>query len=398
MKRTFFTAGLVGLSLSGSAISLDEVLSQAFQQSPELRAARAEAQAAGADVDAASVWSNPELEFTGEGLGGDRGATDSAEYTLGISQEFPISGKIQKGRAAALHAASAARAAALEAGQDFELRVRSAFADAQAAQEILSVRKQQLDLAEELVTVSEKRREAGAASELEVLRAEMMLESGRGQKLAAEKNLAAACGELARLTGRSDIGNIEGDFFQPLEIPAELTLHKTHPSLQRFQALESQADADVALAKSSAIPDLTFGAGARYEEDGNVHSYLFSASVPLPLFSRGRAEILAAGLRAESLRFENAAARRKLETELSTVRTEFETAVAEVSLCRNTLLPKAEQAVELIRRDTSGRYGWLERIEVQQMLAETRVRTIEAQHTALRAYAQILKFSTGEYK
>lgn len=396
MKKLFLLTAVFGPSLSTQALTLDEALQSAAEKSPEMAAVRAEAQASGVDIRAVSLWTNPELEFEIEGIGGDYSGADAAEYSLLISQEFPVSGKVRNGRAVAIHAADAADAAVLETGRDFEAAVRQAFADAQAAQEILSVRKQQLSLAEELVDVSQKRREAGAASELEVLRAGMLLESGKGEKLTAEKTLKAACGKLARLIGQSNTGTLEGDFFRPLEIPAEIAPATAHPAHRRFHALENQADANVALARSAAIPDVTLGAGARYEEDGNVHSYLFSASIPLPLFSRGRVETLAAGLRAEAVRFENEAARREIETQLSEARTEFETAIAEVARCRNTLLPKAEQAVELIRGDASGRYGWLERIEVQQMLAETRIRAIEAQRTALRAHAQLLKFSTGE--
>jgi cobalt-zinc-cadmium efflux system outer membrane protein len=396
MNKTNLLTAIIGLSFSTQALTLDEALTSAAEKSPELRAARAEAQASDADIRAASVWSNPELEFATEGIGGDRSGTDSAEYSLRLSQEFPVSGKIGKGRTVATHAAEAARLAAQEAGLDFHAAVRLAFIDAQAAQEVLTVREQQLLLAEEFLSASKKRREAGAASELEVLRAEMMLESGTGEKQTAEKMLAAARKKMTRLTGIPQIEKLDGDFFQHLELPGELLFRKTHPSLQRFQALENQADASVALAKSAAVPDVTFGAGARYEEDGNAKSYLFSASIPLPLFNRGRAETLAAGLRAEAVRFENEAAQRELEMELGETLAEFETAVAEVSRCRAALLPKAERAVELIRSDASGRYGWLERIEVQQMLAETRIRMIEAQRAALRAHAELLKFNTGE--
>jgi cobalt-zinc-cadmium efflux system outer membrane protein len=395
MKKNNLLTAVLGLSLSTQALTLDEALRSAAEKSPEMAAARAEAQAAGADIRAASAWSNPELEFEAEGIGGDNSGTDSAEYSLLLSQEFTTSGKIRKGRAVAAHAADAARAAVIGTERDFELTVRQAFADAQAEQEILTVREQQLSLAEEFLSASQKRRETGAASELEVLRAEMMLESAQIEKLAAGKALSASRQKLARLTGLSS--KIQGDFFQPLKMPADLTLRATHPALQRFRALENRADAEIALARSAGIPDVTFGAGARYEEDRNAQSYLFSASIPLPLFNRGRAEALAAGLRAEAVRFENEAARRELETELSEAVAEFETAVAEVSRCRDALLPKAERAVDLSREGyASGRYGWLERIEVQQMLAETRIRTIEAQRTALRAHAQLLKFSTGE--
>jgi cobalt-zinc-cadmium efflux system outer membrane protein len=397
MKKINLVTAVIGLSLSSQALTLDEALQAAAEKSPELRAVRAEAQAASADIRAASAWSNPELEFEAEGLGGDYNGTDSAEYSVLLSQEFPTSGKIRKGRTVAAHAADGARAAVLETGRDVELAVRRSFIEVQAAQELLTVREQQLALAEEFLNTAQKRREAGAASELDVLRAELMLESGRGEKLTAEKMLATARQHLSRLTDVPTLGKIEGDFSQSLENPADWILSETHPALQRFQTLEKQAGAEVALAQSAARPDVTVGAGMRYEEDGNAQSYLFSASIPLPVFNRGRAEALAAGLRAESVRFANEAARRELETELGEVRAAFELASADVFRFRTILLPKAERAVELIQEGSvSGRYGWLEQADVQQALAENRIGLIEAQRAALRAYAQLLNFSRGE--
>jgi outer membrane protein, heavy metal efflux system len=405
MKHVILWTAVIGLSFSTQALTLDDALRLAAENSPELRAARAEAQAASAEIRSAAVWANPELGFEAEGLDGDNRGADSAEYTLSLSQEFPTSGKNRKARAVASVAADVARLSGVEAGLDFQTAVRLAFIDAQAAQEILTVREQQLALAEKFSGAAGKRHQAGAASELEVLRAGMMLETVRGEKLAAEKTVETAHQKLARLTGfplRSDsgqatFGKVEGDFFQPLEIKNTGRLQENHPTLQRFQTLEKKAHAEVALAKRSAIPDVTFGAGARYEENGNVQSYLFSASIPLPLWNRGRADVLAAGFRVERAVAERDRAARDLQGELAEIQMEFELAVDGVTRYRTVLLSKAERAVQLVQDGyAAGRYGWLEQIEVQQTLADTRMGAIEAQRAALRVQAQLLKFYTGE--
>jgi outer membrane protein TolC len=76
---------------------------------------------------------------------------------------------------------------------------------------------------------------------------------------------------------------------------------------------------------------------------------------------------------------------------------EFELAVDGVTRYRTVLLSKAERAVQLVQDGyAAGRYGWLEQIEVQQTLADTRMGAIEAQRAALRVQAQLLKFYTGE--
>lgn len=397
MKHIFLWTAAIGLSFSSQALTLDDALRVATENSPELLMARAEAQAASAEIRSAAVWANPELGFEAEGLGGNNGGTGSAEYTLSLSQEFPTSGKNRKARTVATYAADAARLAGLEAGLDFKTEVRLAFAAAQAAQETLSVRARQLTLAGAFADAAGKRYQAGAASELDVLRAGMLLETVRGERLAAEQAVESTRQKLARLAGFPDIGKIEGDFFQPLEIPATLNLTEAHPALLRFQTLEKKAESEIALAKRTLVPDVTLGAGARYEEDGNVHSYLVSASIPLPLWNRGQSDVLAAGFRAERAFAERELARRELEGGLADARTEFELAVAESARYRTDLLPKAERAVQLVQEGyTAGRYGSLEVVEVQQELTDNRIAAIDAQHHALVAQAQLLKFTEGE--
>lgn len=399
MKRIIFLIALAGVSFSSQALTLDEALQLAAKRSPELRIARAEAQAASAEIRSAAVWANPELGLDAEGLGGDNGGTGSAEYTLSLSQELPTSGKNRKARTVATYAAEAARLAGIEAGLDYKTEIRLAFINAQAAQEMLVVREQQLTLAEAFADVASKRHQAGAVSELDVLRTGMLLETVRGEMQAAQKAVESTRQKLARLTGFPDLGKAEGDFFQTLEISAVSNIPDTHPALQRFQTLEKQAGAEIALAKRTAVPDVTLGAGARYEEDGNVHSYLVSASIPLPLWNRGRSDVLAAGFRAERALAERELARRELEGELTDAQTEFELAVAEVIRYRAVLLPKAERAIQLVQDGyVAGRYGSMEMVEIQQELAQNRLAAIDAQRRALNAQAQLLKFTEGEMK
>ncbi|MBC8205938.1 MAG: TolC family protein [Kiritimatiellaeota bacterium] len=396
IKKTIWT-GLLGLSLTTQALTLDEALTKALEQSPELRAARAEAQAAEVGVALSTLWQNPELDVEAEGIGGDNNGVDSAEYTVLISQEFPLFGKLRKSRAVADYAAEAARIEVSQTGLDFEAVVRQAFVDLQAGEILLNVRAQQVLLAEDFLKTAQARHEAGAASEIEVLRAEMELDENRGEQLAAEKIVGAVRNRLARLTGFPALGEIEGDFFQPLENPVGMFLAESHPALRLFQTLEKQADAELVREQAERIPNLTVSAGSRYEEDGGVQTYLFGVGIPLPLFNRGQTGSAAASFRAEAARAETETVRRALERELDALIVDFETASAEAFRIREVLLPKAERAAELSREGyASGRYGWLEWIEMQKMLEDARIQAVEAQHAAWTAHIELSKFKNGE--
>ena len=65
----------------------------------------------------------------------------------------------------------------------------------------------------------------------------------------------------------------------------------------------------------------------------------------------------------------------------------------EAELTRDKLIPKAEQAYQLIKAGyDAGRYSWLELIAAQQHLADIHIRQIEALRDAHFARAQIYRF------
>ncbi|MGE4488080.1 MAG: TolC family protein [Kiritimatiellales bacterium] len=386
MNRIFFTAGLIGLSLTSRALTLDEALSKASRQSPELRAARAAAKAAEAESRAQAAWNDPELEFEAEGLGGDYSGLDSAEYTLGISQEFPMIGKTAEIRAVGRYEIEAASAETRIAALESAALVRTAFIELLAAQERQRVLDEQQETAREFLDEVRRRQAAGAGSQIDVLQAEFELENLQIEQRRADSQRETAQRNLARLTGFPDLGKADGEFFQTLEKPSMQTVANDHPVLRRFQALENRANAEAVLARRSAVPDLTLGAGVKYEDESNAHSYLVSASIPLPLFGGRRAETIASGLHAEQVRFEMQAARRRFDVELDAASAEFESAVLEVERIRSALLPRAEKAAELIDAGyASGRFGWLEQIESRRTLSEIRLRLIDAQQAAWNA-------------
>lgn len=400
MKKTIVLfCGIAAAGFAGpETLTLEQALELARQNSPELRAARAEALAARQDVRAAGRWSNPELAFDAEGAGGDNNGFDRAEYTLGIAQEFPISGKTGNDREAARHAQQAATYATAHASLEFETTVRSAFIQVLAWQETVAVRNRQETLAQEFLAAVDTRHAAGGASELDRIQAEVQLEKVRLENQVAEKHLATARSTLAARLGvaASDMESLSGDLYEPMEMP-EVAVRDSLPSLQRFQALESQARAEGRRAMSMGIPDLTLGAGAKYEADGDIQTYTFGASIPLPVFGTGRAESAAAGFRADALNAEHEKARRELQQELTEAAAEYETASAEALRYKQILIPMAEKAYGLGRDGyEAGRYSALELISVQQNLVESNLRYIEALRSARLAQTQLIKFTSGE--
>ena len=85
------------VELSGE-LTLENAIRLADENNPSLRSSAWQILARDADVKQAGVLPNPELEAEAESIGGsgELSGTDSAEYTVAISQEFALGGKRSK--------------------------------------------------------------------------------------------------------------------------------------------------------------------------------------------------------------------------------------------------------------------------------------------------------------
>ena len=376
-------------------LTLEQALALAHKQSPELRAARAQALAAGQNVRGAGLWNNPELGFEVENVGGDNNGFGRGEYTVGVSQEFPLSGKTRKAKDVAEYGLKAADQAVQLTEREFEVMVRSAFTRVIALQEIGKITSDQEVLARGFAEAATKRYSAGGASELDTLQADSRYEEARLATLAIKKQLEGSLKNLASLLGVSstELGRPVGDFYQALDDARKVVVGTSYPALQRFQSLEDQARAEAKLAQSQSIPDLTLGAGVRYQAEGDVQTFVLGASMPLPFVRRGRYESAASMLRADAISAERDRLQRDLQQDLTRVMIQYETAAVEASRHRDILLPKAAKGYELSREGyEAGRYSALEVIIAQQHFTETNIRYVKSLLDARLALAEMTKF------
>lgn len=383
-----------GFAQSDNPLTLEQALALANTNSPGLEAARLEVDAFRAEVGAVGLWANPSLSLEAEGLGGDLDLYEDAEYSVGLKQEFQFGGKLQKERAAAQQSISVSAAAAAESVLQLETEVRHAFMELLAQQEIGKVREEQLELARAFVEVARRRLDAGAGSELEKVQSELALEETSLAQTCCFGDVAAAKARLASLLGipADQIPLLAGSYYE-VETYPDLMVDSNYPTLRRLEAEEERILAEAARARAQDVADVTLGAGYKHEAADDISTFYLSASMPLSFNRRGRAEHTAGLLHADAARAARAETLRRLQQELNTLRELHTGAVMEVTLTRDRLLPKAEQAYAISREGyEAGRFSWLELISAQQHLAEIRIRYIESLLAVHRIEAELHKF------
>ena len=368
---------------TSAPLTLEEALAAARVSSPSLEAASADLRASSAARTIAGLRPNPSLEAQTENVAGSgpyRGF-ESAETTVGLALPIELGGKRSARIGVADAQGSAAQINSAVAQADLTLRVTQAYVAAVSAERRLRVAREQADISREAYRAANVRVRAGRASPIEEQRADVVRINADAAAARAERGSVVARDTLARLIGRPVAPGLDTAWFDRIDgygpstvQPADGTL-----ALAAADAEVATADAQIRLARSQRIPDVTLSASARRLEATNDTAAVFGVSVPLPFFNNGSAAVdqaLAGRAGAEARR---RMARIDAEQAIAAAQAEVDNAAADA---RNTTGPVLAAAVETARIARigyrEGKFGQLDLLDAERTLAETRSAAIDA--------------------
>ena len=382
---------------AGQAIRLDDAISKALKGSPSLLAQEYRLQVADAQIKQANALPNPEIEGEVENVAGsgEFSGTDSAEYTVMLSQSIPLGGA----RSKQVRVASLDRRLAewqLEGvKRDLIHSVKRAFTDVLANQEQLHRSAELLTLAEELVKTAERRVKSGAASILEQTKADIERAAILAEREQVKPRLVASQTKLASLLGIAvdQLGSVEGNLYQIQDLPSFKALKVTlsdHPDWARGVVEMEQREAVVALANSQVIPEVNVGVGWRRDEASGSDAFVFSAGMPLPLFNRNQGAREAAVHEQSASQEDRRAMERELEADLADAYSELSQARSLATSISEYILPAANKAFDVSREGyLQGRFGYLDLLDAQRTLFDAKGDYIESLRNYQRAQADV---------
>ena len=295
MKRAalvMLTTWLVGLggARAQEAVTVEQVVRFAREESPVARALRAELGVADAEIDLAGVYPNPVLAYAGFGrFDGSANAINGTQHQLWFDVPLLLAGQHDARRAVAAAAALTARAEADAALLDLEVDVRRAFLDLLTAQEREARLASARDELADLRRVVEQRAGAGAQSQYDSMR--IAVEMARVQAVLAvtTADLRAASTRLAALVGRSGWSpRAQGSLDVGLRAPGAID---DIPAVRAARARVVEAERDVDRAERERVPEVRLGAGAYFTTDGDSSSAFLGLAIPLPVFDTGEAAV-----------------------------------------------------------------------------------------------------------
>ncbi|MBE0617174.1 MAG: TolC family protein [Proteobacteria bacterium] len=391
-----FALGVVAGASGG--LTLEEVLSRALAEHPDLQAASAEVSAREGAALQAGLRPNPEASVEVEELFAARGG-DALETTLALGQALELGGKRGKRRRAASLEAELARWDLASARQDLLAEARTTFFEALAAQERLAQAQALAELTDRGFRAVEERVDAGKVSPIERTQARVAVSSAQIELRRAQARWDAGRRRLAALwggTGR-DVAGLAGSLAAdvPLapeeELAAELA---RNPDLARRETETALRKAGLDAAHSLAVPDLTLSGGVRSVGAGDVVTGLVGVSLPLPLFDRNQGGIGAARAEVDRSRAEARAALLRLRAELAAAYQEAEGARAEALTLAERLLPDAEAAFEAVREGYRlGKFDLQRLLDAQRTVVEARTQLLDAQEVFRLAETRLARLT-----
>ncbi|WP_454885866.1 TolC family protein [Sphingomonas oryzagri] len=362
-------------------LTLGEALDLAGAVSPNVEAAEANLRAADAARDIAGLRPNPSLSTDIENVGGSRAydAIEAPKQTVSVGLPVELGGKRSARIAVADAQGERAQIDRNAAEADLRLAVTQAYVEAVAADRRLAAAREQAGIADQGVRAAHVRVAAGSASPLEEQRAEVLRINAKmaGDRAARLADLARA--NLARRIGRPATGPLDQGWFDRVDSYGPARVPNNGLTVAAARADQKAAEAQVRLARSQRIPDVTLTAGVRRLPYNNDVAAVFGVSVPLPLFNKGSAAVTQAGAERDRAEALQRAAESDTDQAIGQAEADLANAADAARTATGPSLSAAQEAARIARIGyREGKFGQLDLLEAERTLGETRSAAIDA--------------------
>ena len=364
------------------------------------------------------------LEFSGDGFpptqsgdgtepsGGNGSASSVTELVFGAHHNFQATLSLKQPVFAWGRYVNTYRAAKLdlEAAQkqleatshQLSLDVSEAFHGVLLASEFVDVTRQTVDLVDKQLDIAQKRFTAGAATNFDVLRAEVQLANSRSQLIQAKNRVAIAENAFKNLLNIDLVEEIAltGSFDLPAGLDLNLeslisTAKENRPEIQQLEFSEAAGQKRVAVAKTGNRPDLSVFSNYQLDDNEKLTKmnrvWNVGVQINIPIFD-GFATLAAVQQAKSGLKQAQLAKHQRMDT------VEFEVRTAHLNLIQAKALINVQketvaQAQESVRfanlRYENGMLTSVELTDAQLALAQAQVNHLQATHDYVVEFARL---------
>ena len=388
---------------AAETISVEEALRRAEEGNAELKQVAADLQAArGGIVGARLVPYNPEVGVAAGPTFGN--SQERLGYELSLSQTLELGGKRGRRIEAAEARLSGAELRLEFARRQLAARVRRAYYLAMVARSRVGATREAEEVAADLKAAADDRARLGAGTLLEQNVASSVLGRARRDRLAAERRYREALTELAAVMGSAAAARPEpadGPLpeFGPIALGEDEFVARALARRSDVAAAvreRAAAEADVALAASQAVPDVSLSAALGRDAVDAADTLLFGLAIPIPVFNRNQGGRAVASAALAKAQIAEATARREAERQARTVLGTYALAADAVRGFDRDVVERLKENLDLARESVrSGKIGLLLFNSVRRDLVDTRLAYLDALSELVDARSA-LELAAGE--
>lgn len=340
------------------AMQLDQFQQFALATNPTLQQANALVRQSAAQARQAGLWPNPSVGYEGSEIRG--GSFRGGEQGAFVQQNLVLGGKLGLRR----NTFEQQRREDEFATQEQRSRVLSDVAQsyylALAAQELIKVRLNLINLSKDAVETAHQLANVGQADAPDVLQAEVEAEQAGVDYITAQRTYIQEFRILAAIAGKPDLqlSPLAGDLQNPPAIDPDRIINviiQDSPSIKRARQDILRAEAELKSAKRESIPDLQVRAGLQQNFEPlngssgtavGVQGFV-TASIGLPIFNRNQGNTDAAKADVDRARAELERVQLSLRRSAEPLLQAYLSGRAEADRYKNEMIPRAAQAYKL---------------------------------------------------
>jgi outer membrane protein, heavy metal efflux system len=387
-----------------SGISLTNVVEEARQHNPEIKGARARAQAAAYLPRQAAAYDDPVFSYEAWNTPESFDIARADNNILKLSQRVPFPGKKGLAGTMAERDADVARREADMVELEVIAAVKRAYWDLWLVHQDLVLYSRDKDLVERFARIAEQKYAVGQVSQPDVLRAQVELTGLINRVTTETLAVDTARAELAALLSREDPGSIgtpespvTAQLGRSVEALTDMALRQ-RPELAGQQASIARSQANRQLARLGYFPDFEFMAERFYNfERRDGLGAMVSISIPLVYKYKYDAAVSEANARIATAQADLRRLQDRVRREVQQAFTRAQTALAQRNLFLSTHIPQAEEALRASQIGyETGRVDFLSLIDSVRAIESVHVEHVRAEAEFQKAYADLERAVGGE--
>jgi outer membrane protein TolC len=349
----------VALTQESKPLKLDDLIAEALQNNPQLRAAGNRAAAARTRVNQATSWEPPQLgvEFFQVPVQSfPNPLKNNMETDYSLQQMIPFPGKLSAMGSAAVSNANMEDQGLRALRRKVVRQLKSAYYELYLAQRKIQINSENQGLMRRFVDIAQKHYEVGMGKQADILRAQTELSTlvNGGINLQKEKKVAESMINmiLSRPTDQplGFVPEIEQDIPEWSFASLRTLALESRPELKAMQSNISMNKSELGVAKREYYPDLM--ARVTYKDmattSNDFWSVMVGFSIPLAPWSSGRytSKVEENELNVRRAEDDQTTMQNMVLFELQDALVKVRTNQNLVLLYKNTVIPQAEQTLQ----------------------------------------------------